>query len=104
MEHELHHGRNASSLLADQPAMRSFELELGRSVRLVAEFVLQTFERNRIARAVRQPARHEEATRSLLGLGHGEDDTGPRGRADPLVTRQEILAAWPGLARRFGKR
>ena len=60
---ELHHfddGAHAEPLLADQDRDCVIEFDLRRCVRPVAELVLEALDMNRIASAVRPPARHEE--------------------------------------------
>ena len=59
--HHLDDGAHARALVADAQGVRAGELDLARSVRAVAELVLEPLQAERIERAVGPKARHEEA-------------------------------------------
>src|SRR5690349_24459259 len=76
---------HAAPWLADQHAVRIVKLDLARRVRTISELVLESLQAERVERAVRQHARHEEARESARGLRQDEKAVAHRRRKEPLV-------------------
>src|SRR5207248_11138823 len=64
-----------------------------RSVRAIAELVLQTLDTETVSRAVGAPAWQEETGEAALGLREHQERVRHRRRAEPLVPRDLVLAA-----------
>jgi hypothetical protein len=62
-------GRNPAAFFAHQMRPRVDEFDFRGGVGAIAELVLQALDVDSVARAVGQPARHEQAGQSALGLG-----------------------------------
>ena len=84
--------RDAAALLAEPPRPGAVELDLGRRVRPVAQLVLEPLEPERVARAVRQHPRHQEAGQPAGRLRQHQEQVAHRRRAEPLVPGQQVLA------------
>ncbi len=74
--------------LADQPGDGAVELRLAAGVAAVAELVLEPLDAERVARAVRQDPRHEEAGQPGRRLGEHEEQVAHRRAGEPLVAAQ----------------
>src|SRR6185437_9584075 len=79
-------GRDAAPLLADQFGIGAVEFDLARGVRFVAELVLEPVDVDRVALAVRRPARHQETAQALRRVGEDEEGVAHRRRHEPFVT------------------
>ena len=88
--HHLDDDRHAATFLAEKPRVGAVELDLGRRVRAVAELVLEADDAHRVARAVRQQARQEEARESRAGLREHEMRVAHRRREEPLVSGEPV--------------
>lgn len=60
--------RRAAPGFADHDAPRVLELHLGAGIAVIAQLVLQAPDADRVARAFRNPARHQKAAKALVGL------------------------------------
>ena len=74
------------------PGPRAVVLDLARGVGVVAELVLEALQVHRVARAVGEHAREQEARQPLVGLGEHQEEVAHRRRAEPLVPGDLILA------------
>ncbi len=89
-------GANSAALLADPARERALELDLGRSVRPIAELVLEPLNPEHVALAVRQHPGEQEAGQPIRGLGQHEKRIAHRRRAEPLVPGQRVPAGLAG--------
>ncbi len=80
---------DAAALGADQVRAGIAEFDFGRRVRAVADLVLEALDVKRVARAVGQRARHEEAGHPVVETREGEEAVAHRRRAEPLVAGQQ---------------
>ena len=87
---------HAAPLVAEPHPERAVELELGRGVGTVAELVLQPGDVESVAGAVGQRPRHQEAGQPLRRLRQHQEDVVHRGRGEPLVPVQRVLAVDAG--------
>ncbi len=94
--HHLDDRAHAAALVPDEPAERVLVLDLGRGVGLVAELVLEPLQVERVAGAVGQHARHEEAGQPARGLRQGEEQVRHRRGREPLVPGQPVAAVGAG--------
>lgn len=90
-------GAHATALVADPPGDRVLVLDLCGGVGAVAELVLEAHQPHRVARAVGQDARHEEAGEPARRPGEGEEDVAHRRRREPLVPEQAVGAVRLGV-------
>ncbi len=95
-------GRDAAPLLADQLREGALEFDFARGVRLVAELVFQPVDAHGIARAVRRPARHQEAGKPLGRLREHEEGVAHRRRHEPFVAVETECAVGGLGARHVG--
>jgi hypothetical protein len=99
--------RYAAALVADQPAGRAVELDLGACVGAIAELVLQPLHGHCVdplACPVGQPARHEETAQALGRLCQHEERVAHRRREEPLVPGDPVAASPEVFARGLGPR
>ena len=68
---------------------------------MVAELVLQALDVKRVASAVGQDPRHQEAGDALVGPREHEEDVGHRRRAEPLVPDDLVLGAGAAAVQRM---
>src|SRR3546814_16710809 len=79
--------------------------DLRRGVRAIAHLVLEAHDAEpRVARAVGQPARDEEAGEPAFGIGEGQESIAHRRRAEPFMPGQAVPAILAGRSeeRRVG--
>src|SRR5258708_30218697 len=81
----LDNGRNAAPLLADELRVGTVELHLARRIRAVAKLVFQPEDLNRVALALRRPARHQKATQAFRRLCEDKKDVAHWRRHEPFV-------------------
>jgi hypothetical protein len=98
----LHDGRDAAPLLADPLGEGIVIFDLGRSVRAVAELVLETLDEDAVARAVRRAARNQEAGETSSRLRQGQERVRHGRRAEPFVAGEAIAAVRLVGPRRVG--
>jgi hypothetical protein len=85
--------RDAAAFLADQPGRRAVELDFGAGVGLVAQLVLQALDADRVAAAVGQHARQEQAAQAGRGLRQHQEGVAHRRREEPLVAGDAVARA-----------
>ena len=80
------------------------ELDLARGVRAIAQFVLESLKADPVDRAVRRPARQEEAREPPGSLRGDEERVAHRRGEEPLVADDSILGPRPAASDRSGAR
>src|ERR1700761_2850027 len=86
----LENGRNAASFLPQKRRPRVPELDLGRGIGTIAEFVLQALDINAVEAAVRQAPRHEETRQAAAALRQYQVSVALRRREKPFVPGDAI--------------
>ncbi len=91
--HHLENGWHATAFVADPPPERAVVFQFGGGVRPVAQLVLEPLQGDRVAGAVGQHPRQQEAGQALRRLREGEEDVVHRRRGEPFVPGQPVDVA-----------
>ena len=100
--HHLDDGADALALVADALGIGAGELHFGRRIGAVAELVLQPLKLDRVDRAVRRKARHEETAQAVIGLRQHQKGVAHRRRHEPFVAGDAVGVAVALRARHVG--